>query len=54
MNAPTRVAGFLLALAGIFALAVGAGNAVGPLEEPPASHDARPDPSPALTTFQDD
>jgi hypothetical protein len=40
MNTPTKVAAFGLALAAVFALAVGAGNAVGPLDDEPTDHDA--------------
>lgn len=43
MNTPTKVAAFGLALAAIFALAVGAGNAVGPLGNEPAAHEASAD-----------
>jgi hypothetical protein len=43
MNTVTKVAAFGLALAATFALAVGVGNAVGPVGEEPASHDTGTD-----------
>lgn len=38
MSTPLRVGGFLAALAAVFALAVGVGNAVGPFAEPEDEH----------------
>ena len=40
MNTPTKVAGFVTALAAVFALTLGIGNAFGPDAEPAEAHDA--------------
>lgn len=39
MSTPVRIGGFVAALVAIFAVAVGAGRAAGPVEEPVAEHD---------------
>jgi hypothetical protein len=39
MNTPAKVAGFGVALAAIFGITLGVGNAVGTVSDPPAAHD---------------
>jgi hypothetical protein len=39
MSTPVKVAGFFAALAAVFGIAMGVGNAVGPVAEPPTAHD---------------
>jgi hypothetical protein len=40
MNAPTRVAGFLLGLAAVFGIALAVGTQIGPFDEPAEAHDS--------------